>query len=870
MLGLPPGTMLGRYEIGEMLGAGGMGAIYRAHDPYLSRDIALKLLHRYRQLLPDVDEQQARLLREARALARLSHPNVVAAHDVGVHDGAVFIAMELVAGVSLATWLETRPGRGAAMRAMVAAGRGLAAAHEAGVLHRDFKPSNVMVSPDGRIRVVDFGLARAANANDAGPPAPAAHAVSPFLERDITRAGALMGTIGFMAPEQLLGDTANARADQFSYAATVFYALVGCPPFRGANADEYRAALVRGEQTRWPAAVPRRIRRIVDRGLAVRDDARFPSVAAMVDALERACASRRRGGLAMAAAVAVLAAAGSGLAAAAWSRDRDRTDAPSCAVAETAFDGVWDGPRRAAVERGFARAGRPHQAATFERVAAHFDDFRSRWMAMRREACEATHVRHEQSERVLEVRSACLDRQRAQVATLVELFSEASAALVDRAVDVSLQIGEIEPCSDVGALLGEAERLPEDRARRAEVASIESALDSVRTARIAGRWKEALARAEQLIGQAERLGYRPSLARATFEVGTLQGALGRGESEATYHRALELASAAGLTRLTASISAALLHLATSEGRWRDAEPIVPMVEAAVRQAGDPPALRIGLLRGKALLLLARGEHAAAIAKLEEALIECAKLGPDGARLRGSVENEIARVLLDQGDLSGAARKIEEAIAELKRTQGPAHPRVLMAYENLANVLVEARDREGTLAALAESRKLVAAMPDMRRSAAVIPATEARLWQRLGDCARALPLYRDALALFAAKGGGGADETTTTHQHLGECLIAVGRTREAIPHIEAWADGCRIQGCRPAWQAQAEFSLARALWSVRSQRRSAIRHAESAVELYREAGDSSADLGVVQRWLASHRRRPDRARTRARRGDRRQL
>ncbi len=671
-----------------------------------------------------------------------------------------------------------------------------------------------------------------------------------MLERDITQGGALLGTLGFIAPEQLVGDTADARADQFSYAATVFYALVGRTPFGGASAEEYRAQLVRGERAPWSARVSRRVRRVVNRGLAVEQGARFPSLGAMVDALERAAAGWRRGPVAVAAVVAALVAGGGALSLA-WPRE---TDGGTTCDIPASTSAVWDGARRAAVERSFAGTGRPHAAATFERVAAHLDRFQSRSMAMRKEACEATHVRREQSERVLELRSACLERQRAQVANLVDLLAEANGALVNRAVDVTVQIAETERCSDVRALLGEAERLPEDPARRARVAGVESALDSVRTARIAGRWDEARARAEQLMVQAERLGHEPSLARATFEAATVQAAMSRPESEATHHRALALASAAGLTQLTASISAGLFQLATNEGRWRDAELILPMVEAAVRQAGEPPGLRVELLKGQGLILLARGEHAAAIAKLEAAAVECARLGEAGPRKRLSVNNEIARALLEKDDLAGAARKMGEIIAEVKRTQGPDHPRVLMGYSNLSSVLVEVPDRDGALAALAETRKRVAAMPTMRRSAAFIPATEGRLWQRLGDCRRALPLYREALDLFAAQRGGGVEETTTTQQRMGECLIDVGRVADAIPHFEAWVSGCRAQGCRRAWQAAAEFALARALWSVRSRRRRAVGYAESAAELYRDEGSSRAELRAVERWLASHRQR----------------
>ncbi len=195
LVALPPGTRLGRYEIVEVLGSGGMGVVYRARDPALGRDVAVKLIHQYRAYLSDAGDREARLLREAQALARLSHPNVVAAYDVGTHDDAVFVAMELIAGVSLAAWLTGRRGFREVLDVLLAAGRGLAAAHAAGVLHRDFKPANVMVSPD-RVRVVDFGLARAAAepTSDAVRTGAEATDSGSLLASQLTRDGGVMGT----------------------------------------------------------------------------------------------------------------------------------------------------------------------------------------------------------------------------------------------------------------------------------------------------------------------------------------------------------------------------------------------------------------------------------------------------------------------------------------------------------------------------------------------------------------------------------------------------------------------------------------------------------------------------------------------------
>src|SRR6185295_73583 len=199
---LSPGTRIGRYQLVELLGEGGMGVVYRAHDPYLSRDIALKLIIG-RVGAADAATFQARLLREAQALAKLSHPNVVAAFDVGSHDDSVFIAMELIEGASLPVWLETPRSRSEVIRVLVQAARGLAAAHAVGLLHRDFKPENVMVSSDGRARVLDFGLARMASDRDDSALVPtqrtAASSVAEdsyveFLSVDLSVTGLVVGT----------------------------------------------------------------------------------------------------------------------------------------------------------------------------------------------------------------------------------------------------------------------------------------------------------------------------------------------------------------------------------------------------------------------------------------------------------------------------------------------------------------------------------------------------------------------------------------------------------------------------------------------------------------------------------------------------
>ena len=277
---------LGRYSLLRCIGHGGMGVVYAAHDEELDREVAIKLL---RTEIARGDDQ--RLAQEARALARLSHPNVVAIYDVGVHDQQRFIAMELVAGLDLRRWLAApRPLR-EVLRVFAAAGHGLAAAHAVGLVHRDFKPDNVLVGDDGRPRVLDFGLARPperAEAATPGKPPVLPTGIDPFATT-FTSTGMLLGTPAYMAPEQYLGDPADARSDQFSFAVSLFHAVYGERPFAGENPHELALSIVRGRvqpiTPRYP--VPPWLEQLLARSLRVDPAQRFGTMVEVVELIER-------------------------------------------------------------------------------------------------------------------------------------------------------------------------------------------------------------------------------------------------------------------------------------------------------------------------------------------------------------------------------------------------------------------------------------------------------------------------------------------------------------------------------------------------------------------------------------------------------
>ncbi|HWB78889.1 MAG TPA: serine/threonine-protein kinase, partial [Nannocystaceae bacterium] len=417
----PTATVIDRFTVLECLGTGGMGSVYAAYDPRLDRKIALKLLRDGSGGSPSgVHERHGRLLREARAMARLSHPNVGVVHDVGVWQPAesaaslVWIAMEFIDGEDVLHWCRrARPSAREIIDAYLQLGRGLVAAHEAGLVHRDVKPDNAMRDRSGHVRVLDFGLAHVPTADQ--PRAPIDLAVLAKLDLEsFTQTGTLVGTPAYMAPEQFEGGAADARSDQYAFCVALFTALWHVRPHSGDSAltiaEERR--LGRFVQPPWRRDVPRGVRAILLRGLAPDPAQRWPDMHALLGALDRVRGARRRvaigvGTLAVAAAVAIAA-----------------YDEPACAT-DTALAGVWDDAARTRVRDAFARDDRAFVPAASAAVVAGIDTYVDELGAAYHEACVATHETRVQSQALLDRQSACLDLRRARLDALLAIFAVA-------------------------------------------------------------------------------------------------------------------------------------------------------------------------------------------------------------------------------------------------------------------------------------------------------------------------------------------------------------------------------------------------------------------------------------------------------------
>jgi len=280
---------LGHYQLERELGAGAMGVVYAAFDPELTRRIAIKVLRRERA----TTEAKERLLREARAMARLAHVNVVTVYEVGTAHGRDFVAMELIEGETLSEWLRGHRPAGAILDAFLAAGCGLAAAHAAGIVHRDFKPRNVLRSREGRVVVTDFGLACDVNAKapDVDDRVPSMAGEVALGSPELTATGTLLGTPPYMAPEQWCGTGVTAAADQFAYCVALWEAFAGERPFRGPTLDDFRRQTAHGPAALDASRIPRWARGLLLRGMDPDPARRWPSMDAL---LARLAVARRR------------------------------------------------------------------------------------------------------------------------------------------------------------------------------------------------------------------------------------------------------------------------------------------------------------------------------------------------------------------------------------------------------------------------------------------------------------------------------------------------------------------------------------------------------------------------------------------------
>jgi tetratricopeptide (TPR) repeat protein len=856
---------VGRYLVLEHLGTGGMGRVHAAFDPVLERKVALKLVKSGRT--PSAAEEvKARLLREGKSIAQLNHPNIVSIFDMGVSEGEVYVAMELVDGGSLKGWLAAKP---RAWREVLAvyldAGRGLAAAHRAGLVHRDFKPENVLIGADGRVRVSDFGLSTSVTARDEARPA------LPTDSR-LTQTGAVLGTPAYMSPEQWEGRQADALSDQFSFCLALWEGLYGARPF---ERTQGRPSWRRVEPTSGQG-VPATVRAALERGLSIEPRARFASMEALLSVLEPRAGQR----WALVAAAVLLLVGGGAFGA--WRSSQRCTGAPALAAA------VWSPQQAVSIDR--ALASEPGAAAL---VRSRLSSYMAAWTAMHTEACEATRVRGEQSDQVLTVRMACLERRRAEVRALVDVFSAASKPeQVQAAPEAVEALPPLSLCANAEGLL--AQVAPPARAELVPV--VEAVRDELAQARVLmelGRFDEAVAVVSKAREHATATGYAPVQAEALAVEGALDEK--RGELKAAEKVLLEaIATAEGARHDLARAEAAttlVLVLGVRQSRAADAAPWDKLAEGAIARVGGGPWLEARLLQTRGLVRYAEGKLPEAIELQQRAADAFSTLDPDGVQ-RALALNELGAAyrgarkapeataayeqalaifrarLGDQSDAAAASRnglantymldgKFEEAqalyasaLAVFEKRLGPKHFRTVTAYNNLGVVLTE----QGRFAdALPYFEKVVAA----REAPAADPKAadaHANLGMLLLELGRLEDAQRELERAKALLQGVAIDHFSNAEVLLGFARLALERKQgvEAAPLLARVRELCAgKQGFRFDYtRARADFLQARVLVEAQGRRdegRALALQVKTSLEGF-GASRFRRDLSVVQQWL----------------------
>nr|WP_228531178.1 MULTISPECIES: serine/threonine-protein kinase [Myxococcaceae] len=801
---LPRGTPLGRYLILERLGAGGMGEVYAAFDPQLNRKVALKLL-----LPAGSPEAQAearlRLLREAQAMARLSHPNVIPVYDLGEFGERVFVAMEFIEGRTLRRWLEERPrGWREVVEVLSAAGRGLAAAHAAGLVHRDFKPDNVLIGRDERVYVLDFGLAVGRGAEGEGPasaqamaavPAPSEtlgtlppgatpratpHSPQAALGTPVTRRGAVLGTPGYMAPEQYRGETASPAADQFGFCATLYLALYGSRAFAGDNAAALFYAAREGRVQAPPAntRVPAWVHQVVVRGLSPAPEARFSSVEALLTALQKDPARRRRRLLALAGAGALL------LASVGFTTHAVRERAARCQGAAARLEGVWDDARKDAIASAFTTTGVPYAARAWEGVRSALDGYTGAWVEMQTQACEATRLRGEASEKVLGLRTACLEQRRGELQALTEVLRTADADVVQQALSAVRTLPELEVCADVD-LLSSRVPPPADAHEAQRVEALRQSLAQARALWAAGRYKAGVEAVRPLEKEAEALGYLPVRAEVLLQLGQLEEGFGNAEAgERAMKRAVWTAEEAHADELRAEALTALTSLlGYNAARAPEAHDTFESGRALLARLRTGGRLLAELYSAHGLALSSEGRFAEAERAQREALVAAERsLGPESPEV-GVVLRRLSNTLSAQGRHAQTLPVLQRALGIFRAALGGEHPRVGSTLVNLGTTYSELGRRDEALATLREGlgileRTLAPKHPFMPKA---LDALGTALW-KAGRHEEALVQLQKALSASEAARGPNHPDVAQPCVSLGLALTDAGRPAEALPYF----------------------------------------------------------------------------------------
>lgn len=652
---VPEGTALGRYVTRRFVGSGAMGIVLEGWDPSLQRKVALKLLKG-----AATEAVQARLAKEAQVMARVSHRNVATVFDVGTFEGRNWVAMEFIDGVTLRGWLQSKPASSQILDVLLAAGTGLAAAHQQGLVHRDFKPDNVLVERSGRVVVTDFGLSADLHTSSLEPSAD------------------LVGTPAYMPLEQLQGH-ADARSDQFAFCVTCVEALTGQRPFDVTTLKELPERLAQPPDSQVMNRLPARARRVLEQGLSPDPKARFASMQALLDALRP---PRQERLIAAAMAVTALLVLGA-LGYASW------RSAHVCSGAPAQLAGVWDEAVKARTLAAIAATKLPFADAAAQGLSVGLDAWAARWQASWVDACEDTHVRHEQSDELFDLRMTCLRERLDEVRALQATLANPDEKLLRSTSRLTEQLSPLSLCSDE-AVLKAPLKLPASPEKATQVIAGRQTLHQLIAMRALGQFTVAREQARALALTAAELKYRPFEAEVLVLLGQLDEDVDDNATAVTnLERAAIAAEAGGHVFLAGQAWAFLTRIQGFKlNRPEDGKRAHALAEAVVERLNGNSALLAVLHRSWAEVLSGRGDHAGARAEIEQALALQKQWGSENVEVAATL-NSLGNELRSVGDFKGSRELYQSSLDLLTRLLGPKHPDLAQVQRNLGTLSLRA-------------------------------------------------------------------------------------------------------------------------------------------------------------------------------------
>ncbi|HEX4452582.1 MAG TPA: serine/threonine-protein kinase [Kofleriaceae bacterium] len=768
--GIARGDRIGKYLIGDRIGRGGMGVVYTARDERLGRDVAIKLA--YASGIGSLGRAE----REAQSLAKLSHPNVVTVYEVGEHAGRLFVAMEYVAGGTIRTWLVERTRSWREIVAMYSsAAAGLAAAHAAGIVHRDFKPDNVLVGSDGRPRVADFGLALAAGARTNV----AEHAETPTLLPDgteptiasgdnarLTETGTVVGTPAYMAPEQLRGADADARVDQFALCVAMWEALYGVRPFQGSKDiktwEDLAAAYSEPPKT-TDAHVPRHIAAALRRGLSRDPAARWPSVDALLSALSR---DRRRERMLIAGGVAVLALGATGVTLVQRGGD-------PCAKAAGEIDSVWSPQRAVAMHARFVGQG---AGDAWPGVARALDHYADEWADAERATCKAARD-HAQPPEALDTRGACVYRARSAFGAVTDALLHADRAGVATAAD---QVHLLPLVSDCGIGMFRPS-MPSDPRARFRVIVLESAWLAVQ-AEIYAHVPQPKSELDALDTASAgldhtRLRAMAATIRGRYELSSGDPTAGRADFDTAIQESLELGDDSNAAMLMTDMADSYIDA----GQIFAAKHWTKLAEGIAHRLGDPPDLAsvIAGLQARAIEHSPELHDAAALRRRQVELSRKAWHDPVDAVID---QENLAFAARDDDDPAGMQREVDKGIGLIEANLGIDHP-MMIHFESFRTVTAM---REGKLDDAERYARHAIALAERWYGGDSVDAVTAlqnlgAILQRRGDIAGMMNATQRALAAAIKRDPDGED-VGHLEGNIGIAYASLGDLATAAPHL----------------------------------------------------------------------------------------